>query len=103
MHHAVRLLRWPHVEHRIPVLLQRGGPVRIAVHHLLHQGVAARLQSTPQAVAAVASQLIEASKAMLDEHGRGAIPGRLIGHATQDVIIVYSESVDCRGLVVTPE
>ena len=73
------------------------------MHHLLHQGVAALLQPTLQTVAAAASQLVEASETMLDKHGRGAAPWWLVGHSSQDVIIIDSESVDCGCSVVAPE
>ena len=86
----IRLLHSLHEEHRVPVLLQGGGTICIAVQHLLHQGVAALLQPTPQAVATAASQLVEAAQTMLHEHSRCAVPWGLVGHTSQLARCCYS-------------
>ena len=96
-------LHWTHVQQRIPVLSQRRRPVRVAVQQALHKAVAAALQSWAQAVAASSSKLMKSLQAQAHEELWGAAPGRTVGEATQNVIVVNTKAIQRRNLVPVPQ
>ena len=54
-------------------------------------------------MAASPSELVKALQAQAHEELRGAAPGRTVGEATQNVVIIHAKSIQRRGLVAVPQ